>query len=192
VLTFLSEAGSCLLDRTIWLGKIFELPTDSYGRGREYLWGSSHREHDWSCIESEKLSLIAAATHLALPNRFSLRSDKHHSDQQTSTHYYSSYDSFSEGTKLSGEAPKERRSIGKRNDPTRQRMPAAGERPATRGLEEKKSPAVRRPRLPRVRPKHAFGVESWVLFISAPLWIAALHHRVVSKEYRRLLTRLIS
>jgi hypothetical protein len=89
VLTFLGEAGSRLLDRRIWLGKIFELPTDPYGRGSEYLWRSSHREHDWCCIESEKLSLIAAATDLALPNRFSLRCEKQHSDEQASSHYCS-------------------------------------------------------------------------------------------------------
>jgi hypothetical protein len=94
VLTLLGEAGSCLLDRTIWLGKIFELPADPYGTRGEYFWRSSHREHDGSCIESEKLSLITAATHLALPNRFSLRTEKQHSDQQSSTHYYSSKDPF--------------------------------------------------------------------------------------------------
>jgi hypothetical protein len=94
VLALLREAGACLLNRTIWLGKVFEFPADPYGPWSEYLWCSRRREHDGSCVESEKLSFIAADTHLALSNRFSLRCEKQHSDHQTPTHYYSSKDSF--------------------------------------------------------------------------------------------------
>jgi hypothetical protein len=90
VLALLREARSCLLDRAIWLGKIFELSADPYVRGSKHLWRSGHGEHDGSCIESEKLSLIAVTTHLTLANRFSLRGKKQHSNKQTPTHYYSS------------------------------------------------------------------------------------------------------